>query len=146
MLTRSRKYWWKNNKKNYLSLRLDDKLELPVTIVHTILFHWLRHPTVDATQTILTLLDVQLHQALIHQVATMLPPVMLFLHACIQVFYEVRDGTAFHRRITLEGDALASTWIEDGEGTDVGMVTTLLRTNVWIILILHVRLILADKG
>ena len=83
--------------------------------MHTILFHWLRHPTVDTAQAILALLDMQLHQALVNQVATMLPPVVLFLQTSIQVLYEIRDGAAFHRCITLKGDALACGRIEDGE-------------------------------
>ena len=70
---------------------------------------------------------------------------MILLDACIQILYQVRNGTALHRCIPLEGDSLAGGWIEDREVTDVGMVTTLLRTNVWIILILYVSLVLSDE-
>ncbi len=46
----------------------------------------------------------------------------------------------------LEDNPLAGGWIKDREIADIGMVTNLLRTDIWIIFILHVRLVLADKS
>ena len=56
---------------------------------------------------------MQLHQTFFYQVTTVLPPGMIFLDACIQILYQVRDGTALHRSIALEGDSLSGCRIED---------------------------------
>ena len=114
--------------------------------MHAVLLHWRRTPAVNTTQAKLALLDVQLHKTLFYQVATVLAPGMLLLDASIQILYQVRDGAALHWSIALEGDSLAGGRIEDGEVADVGMVTALLRTDVWIILVLHVSLILTDES
>mgnify|MGYP007092985426 CR=1 FL=1 len=114
--------------------------------METILLHRLGHLTVDAAQWILPFLDMQLHKSLIHQITIVLSPCMRLLDTRIQIRYQIRDGTALHRFIPLEDNPLAGGWIKDREIADIGMVTTLLRTDIWIIFILHVRLVLADKS
>ena len=111
------------------------KGKFTVCIVETIFLHWFCSPTVNASQTILALLDVKLNKSFFYQVATMLSPSMLSLDARIQIFYQVWNGAALHGGVAFEGQSLASSGIEDREIADVGMVTALLWTNVWIILL-----------
>ena len=89
--------------------------------METILLHRLGHPTVDAAQRILAFLDMQLHESLIHQITTVLSPCMRLLDTRIQILYQIRDGTALHRFIPLEGNPLAGGWIKDREIADIGM-------------------------
>ena len=108
----------------------DDKGEIAVAVRHAILLAGPCPPAVHTTQTKLSLLDVNLGERTLLQVAAVASPGLVFHGTVIQVFSQIVQGAALHVARGEDVQTRLALGVEHGEAAYIGVVAVLLRTDV----------------
>ena len=120
--------------------RFDSENEVAVAIFQLVLTTRPGSPRVDAPQSELALLNVNLRQRTLHEVAGMTSPRLILVHTVVEVFSQVRQRRALHRGVGIELES-PTLCVDDAEPADVSVVARLLRTDIGEVLILHLIII-----